>query len=539
DRLVRILHRLRDAGNTVVVVEHEASVMRAADQLVDIGPGHGQSGGQLVFQGSPRDLAAATTSLTAAYLSGTRRIEIPKRRPVGPMKLPNLIPQKSGQQSFAAETPPPYRTGREDRRRPSADGLGTGQTLRLEHASAHNLRDLTVEIPLGRLVCVTGVSGSGKSTLIREVLLPLLQQRLAHADAVAALAEEVDGESLEEARAGLLTATLSGAEHLGAVVLVDQTPLGRTPRSNPGVYIGAFEDIRDFFAASEVARERGLDASAFSFNSAKGQCERCRGAGFEKIEMQFLSDIFIRCPECHGRRYREHILEMKVRGRSAGIQNSNLETRNSKPFWSIADLLDAPVEDAVAFLEGFPESKPARRAVGKLRLLCEVGLGYLHVGQPINTLSGGEAQRLKLVSHLTDSVAQEGARLTVPPAVAARLGSETLKKLGATGPAAPKPTLFLFDEPTTGLHFEDVRVLLAVFQRLVDAGHTVLVIEHNLDVIKCVDWVIDLGPDAGDQGGLIIAMGTPEDVAQCTAGHTGRFLRDLLADDRPRPRPGC
>ena len=531
DRLVRILHRLRDAGNTVVVVEHEASVMRAADQLVDIGPGHGESGGQVVFQGSPRDLAGAKGSLTAAYLSGTKCIEIPKRRSVVNSKLNGSVSQETEEHAFAAEVPPAYQIQSHDQRLRTIKGRVDSPVLRLEHASAHNLRDLTIEIPLGRLVCVTGVSGSGKSTLIREVLLPLLQQKLANTDTAVALAEEVDGESLDEARAGLLAATLTGAEHLGAVVLVDQTSLGRTPRSNPGVYIGAFEDIRDFFAASDVARERGLDASAFSFNSAKGQCERCRGAGFEKIEMQFLSDIFIRCPECHGRRYREHILEVKV-GRAAEVRDSKLETRNSKLSWSIADLLDAPVEDAAAFLETFTESKPARRAAAKLRLLCEVGLGYLHVGQPINTLSGGEAQRLKLVSFLTDSAAQEGARLTVPPAVAAKLGSETLKKLRATSPAGPKPTLFLFDEPTTGLHFDDVRVLLAVFQRLVAAGHTVLVIEHNLDVIKCADWVIDLGPDAGDQGGQLVAAGTPEDVAKCEASHTGRFLRDLLATAR-------
>ena len=541
DRLVRILHRLRDAGNTVVVVEHEASVMRAADQLVDIGPGHGESGGQVVFQGSPRELAAAKNSLTAAYLSGTKRIEIPNRRPVGAEAGHLSAPRNadrglrasrvagSESHAFAAEASPEYRTSADRQRTPTGSRQEPGpKVLRLEHASAHNLRDLTVEIPLGRLVCVTGVSGSGKSTLIREVLLPLLQQKLANTDAAAALAEDVDGESLDEARAGLLAATLTGAEHLGAVVLVDQTSLGRTPRSNPGVYIGAFEDIRDFFAASDAARERGLDASAFSFNSAKGQCERCRGAGFEKIEMQFLSDIFIRCPECQGRRSREHILEVKVQSRAAEVQNSKFKIQNSKLAWSIADLLDAPVEDAVAFLEGFPDSKPARRAVAKLRLLCEVGLGYLHVGQPINTLSGGEAQRLKLVSYLTDSAAQEMPRLTVPPAVAARLGKATVKKLGIVS-SRPKPTLFLFDEPTTGLHFDDVRVLLAVFQRLVNAGHTVLVIEHNLDVIKCADWVIDLGPDAGDEGGQIVVTGTPEGVAKCEASHTGGFLRELLS----------
>jgi excinuclease ABC subunit A len=534
DRLVRILHRLRDAGNTVVVVEHEASVMRAADQLVDIGPGHGATGGRIVFQGGPRELAAAKHSLTAAYLSGTRRIEIPKRRPVKmaqTFRLPapaNILASTSEEQhAFAAEASPPYRVAR-----PTAGRRDADPTLRLEHATAHNLRDLAVEIPLGRFVVVTGVSGSGKTTLIREVLLPLLQSKLSAAGSTAALAEEVDGESLDEARAGLQTATLTGAEHLGAVVLVDQTPLGRTPRSNPGVYIGAFEDIRDFFAASAAARERGLDASAFSFNSVKGQCERCRGAGFEKIEMQFLSDIFIRCPECHGRRYREHILEVKVQSPKSKVQGCGGEAQTAMAgvstldfglqtldlSWSIADLLDAPVEDALAFLETFNDSKPAQRAVAKLRLLCEVGLGYLHVGQPINTLSGGEAQRLKLVSHLAESVAADATRLT----------SALRPRKSLVTSAATKPTLFLFDEPTTGLHFDDVRVLLAVFQRLVDAGHTVLVIEHNLDVIQSADWVIDLGPDAGEQGGQLVAAGTPEAVARCEASHTGCFLREIL-----------
>ena len=522
DRLVRILHRLRDAGNTVVVVEHEASVMRAADQLVDIGPGHGESGGRVVFQGGPGDLASAKGSLTAAYLSGARRIEVPKRRPVA-LVGGSLKPDEAGpssatdpQHAFAAEAAPVYRAG------PFASGGRTAEpgcaalVLRLDHAAAHNLRDLSVEIPLGRLVVVSGVSGSGKTTLIREVLLPLLRSRLSTADATAALADEVDGESIDEARAGLRTATLIGTEHIGAVVLVDQTSLGRTPRSNPAVYIGAFEDIRDLFAASDPARERGLDASAFSFNSVKGQCGRCRGAGFEKIEMQFLSDIFIRCPECHGRRYREHILDVKIGPAGAKQPPQDLGAGTPAVAWSIADLLDATVEDASAFLARFPGSKPAQRAVTKLRLLIEVGLGYLRLGQPINTLSGGEAQRLKLVSHLAGSAADAG---TV---------ARPVRGDDAAGDSrGPKPTLFLFDEPTTGLHFDDVRVLLAVFQRLVDAGHTVLVIEHNLDVIRSADWLIDLGPDAGDRGGRLVAAGTPEDVALCDASHTGRFLRDL------------
>ena len=469
ERLIGVLTRLRDHGNTVVVVEHEASVMRAADQLVDIGPGHGETGGRVVFQGPASALAKAKGSLTADYLTGRRSIEIPTRRPVitgGSKATPALI---------------------------------------LTGATANNLRSVTVSLPLARFVCVSGVSGSGKSTLIREVLLPLLQARLAPAEAGTTLDDEVDGESLDEARTALESATLTGAEALGAVVLVDQSSLGRTPRSNPAVYSGAFDDIRDFFAASTEAREAGLNASAFSFNSAVGQCDRCRGAGFEKIEMQFLSDIFIKCAGCDGRRYREHVLAVRV-------------TAPGGTAWSIGDLLGATIEDALAFLTTFPASKPAKRAAAKLQLLVEVGLGYLRAGQPINTLSGGEAQRLKLVSHLATTVAA-GEK----PAAPKRSAKNPYSSDHPTH--AAKPTLFLFDEPTTGLHFDDVRVLLAVFQRLVDAGHTVLVIEHNLDVIRSADWVIDLGPEAGADGGEVVAAGTPETVSRCDRSHTGRFLR--------------
>ncbi len=537
DRLVQILHRLRDAGNTVVVVEHEASVMRAADRIVDLGPGHGETGGQVVFQGAPSALGRGTGSLTADYLTGRKRIDPPTRRPCEKSPAGS---RKSEEAAFAADSATPYRT-----RAVSPSRLTPSTVLRLTHAAANNLRDVSVGIPLGRFVCVSGVSGSGKTTLIREVLLPLLQSRLADTGAATALEDEVDGESREAASAALASAQLTGWEALGQVVLVDQSPLGRTPRSNPAVYIGAFDDIRDFFAASDAAKERGLDGSAFSFNSAKGQCDRCRGAGFEKIEMQFLSDVFIRCPSCQGRRYREHILDVKVRGMKCGMRGEDAKTPPSgspaptpQLEWSIADLLDATIEDAVAFLESFgPARRPASRAATKLRLLSEVGLGYLRVGQPINTLSGGESQRLKLVSHLTESAAAE-TKLIIPTKVARRLGSATLERLGrapakaAHGAAlAPKPTLFLFDEPTTGLHFEDVRVLLAVFQRLVNAGHTVLVIEHNLDVIKSADWVIDLGPDAGDEGGRVVAAGTPEEVAQCAESHTGRFLKEAREPD--------
>jgi excinuclease ABC subunit A len=296
---------------------------------------------------------------------------------------------------------------------------------------------------------------------------------------------------------------LEGWENLKSVVLVDQSILGKTPRSNPAVYIGAFDEIREVFAQSELAKQRGLNASAFSFNSAQGQCERCRGAGFEKIEMQFLSDVFIRCPDCNGRRYRSHILEVKIK------------PPESKARKSIGDLLESTVEEAIEFLGGFNDSRAAQKAVGALGFLAEVGLGYLKLGQPINTLSGGESQRLKLVRHLAESRVGTDAR---------RLDRKGKDRNLITSAA----TLFLFDEPTTGLHFDDVRVLLKVFHRLVDAGNSIIVIEHNLDVIKSADWVIDLGPDAGDEGGRIVAVGTPEEIAGHASSHTGRALREVL-----------
>jgi excinuclease ABC subunit A len=479
DRLIRVLHELRDAGNTVVVVEHEASVMRAADQIVDLGPGHGETGGELVFQGTQDRLLRHPDSLTGHYLSGRKRIVPPAARPV--------------------------------------DGVHTGGWLVLEHARRYNLLDLTVRIPLGRLVCVSGVSGSGKTTLVREVLLPALDQRLRREPA-AGIEEngeaEENNEGEEEGGGGVFTgARLTGWEALGRAVLVDQSALGRTPRSNPAVYVGAFEAIRELFARSEPAKQRGLNASAFSFNSQTGQCEKCRGAGFEKIEMQFLSDVFIRCPECKGRRYRPHVLEIMIEGEiPEGRTGSNRGARSRaskagangkrrRVQWSIADLLEATVEEAAIFLLSLDPSKAADRAVTALRLLEEVGLGYLRLGQPINTLSGGESQRLKLAGHLAE-FSQRQRR-------------------------DPKPTLFLFDEPTTGLHFEDVRTLLSVFQRLVDAGHTVVVIEHHLDVIGSADWVIDLGPGAGDEGGRLVCEGPVASVAACGQSHTGRALRTV------------
>jgi excinuclease ABC subunit A len=510
ERLVRILEQLRNAGNTVVVVEHEASVMRAADQIVDIGPGHGATGGQVVFQGTYHDILKSKASLTGAYLSGRKEIEIPERRPVTVAQASRLSPYLSKgeveKNGFALNE--------------AAEKIGDSQddcpVLKLSHATRHNLKDVSVEIPLSRFVCVTGVSGSGKTTLIREVLLPALEAKLRTQAAELKMAakasermdaEEEEGKESVESVNGTQDATLTGFENISRVVLVDQSALGKTPRSNPAVYIGAFDDIREVFAQSDVVKQRGLNASAFSFNSAQGQCERCRGAGFEKIEMQFLSDVFIRCPECDGRRYRPHILEVKVRG--------------TEKAWSIADVLEATVDEAFEFLRDFPELRSAVRAAESLKLLQEVGLGYLRLGQPINTLSGGESQRLKLVRHLVEATQSRTGVSPIPDL------KDKEQKNGDRQDACP--TLFLFDEPTTGLHFDDVRVLLKVFQRLVNAGHSVVVIEHNVDVIKSADWVIDLGPGAGDEGGKIVAQGTPEEIAACEQSPTGKFLQDLLS----------
>ena len=552
ERLVRILQRLRDSGNTVVVVEHEASVMRAANQIIDLGPGHGATGGQVVFQGSYPDILRSAGSLTGQYLSGRKQIEIPPRRPVtqGP---PASLPTSS--RSLALRDAPG----------PLNHKPESCPTLTLTHATRHNLKDLTVEIPLGRFVCITGVSGSGKTTLVREVLLPALAAQLKSEATDVKASDRLESESDDhDDNASLVprppTLALPRSTSLARVILVDQSTLGKTPRSNPAVYIGAFDDIREFFAASDLAKQRGLNASAFSFNSGQGQCERCRGAGFEKIEMQFLSDVFIRCPDCSGRRYRAHILEVKLspppklqssmqrsaawdttrpaeaspsplqkgRGLGRGVplsQSTHTASVNDPssiqhpassrtlPPLSIADLLESTVEEAIAFLGSFPDSRPARRAVESLSLLAEVGLGYLKLGQPINTLSGGESQRLKLVKHLAECSVSSVSETSSPAQ------PSSLK---------PQSTLFLFDEPTTGLHFDDVRVLLKVFQRLVNAGHSVLVIEHNLDVIKSADWIIDLGPDAGDQGGQLVAQGTPETVAASPGSHTGQALRELL-----------
>ncbi|CAN5217913.1 excinuclease ABC subunit UvrA [soil metagenome] len=413
-RLLDTLRRLRDLGNTVLVVEHDEETIRAADHVVDLGPGAGREGGRVVAEGTPQDIEAAPGSITGAYLRGERTIPVP------------------------------------DERRG-----GSGETLVVIGAREHNLRDVRVEFPLGTFICVTGVSGSGKSSLVSDVLHRALAQRLQRA----------------RARPGAF-GDLAGVEHIDKVIAIDQSPIGRTPRSNPATYTSLFTPIREVFAALPESKMRGYDQGRFSFNVAGGRCEACGGDGLIKIEMHFLPDVYVPCEECRGKRYNRETLEIYYKGKT------------------IADVLDMTVEEALEFFRNLPK---IRR---KLETLHDVGLGYITLGQSATTLSGGEAQRVKLASEL--------ARV-------------------ATG-----STFYILDEPTTGLHFEDVRMLLEVLHRLVDRGNTVVVIEHNLDVIKTADHVIDLGPEGGDRGGTVVAAGTPEEVARVKGSHTGRYLRRML-----------
>ena len=434
-RLVRVMHNLRDRGNTLLVVEHEEQIIRAADNLIDIGPGRGERGGELIFNGALDQLLFKNKSLTADYLSGRKSIPVPKSR----------------------------------RRSTSS--------IKITGAREHNLQKVDVDIPLGVFACVTGVSGSGKSTLIHDVLYRNLLV--------------AKGQSSDQEVGACKSVT--GAHRIDEVVMVDQSALARTPRSTPILYLGLYDRVRELFAGQPEALAQGLTASAFSFNSGSGRCERCSGTGFEKIEMQFLSDLYVRCAECEGKRFQPHVLKIKLHGKS------------------IHDLLDLTVHEAIQFFAKIGELKTLSEP---LDVLDEVGLGYLRLGQPLNTLSGGESQRLKLVRHLSE------ARKTEPK---------------PNGDAA-RGNLFIFDEPTTGLHFDDVAMLLQVFQRLVDAGHSLVVIEHNPEVIKCADWIIDLGPEAGDEGGEIVAEGTPEQIAKIAQSHTGRFLRRVLATKRTPTR---
>jgi excinuclease ABC subunit A len=421
ERLIATLERLRDIGNTVLVVEHDEGTMRAADHLIDMGPGAGEHGGRVVAQGTAADVEAVEESLTGQFLSGRRRIEVPARR----------------------RTPSGFVT--------------------IKGASQHNLKDVDVKLPLGVFCCVTGVSGSGKSTLVNDVLYKAVANRLHRAKMRPGAHKRIEG-----------------LEQLDKIISVDQSPIGRTPRSNPATYIGLFDQIRDLFSKTQEARARGYKAGRFSFNVKGGRCEVCRGDGQIKIEMHFLPDVYVPCEQCGGKRYNRETLDIRFKGKT------------------IADVLEMPIEDAVEFFAHIP--KIARR----LQTLNDVGLGYMRLGQPATTLSGGEAQRVKLASELCKV---------------------------ATG-----RTLYILDEPTTGLHLADIEKLLEVLQRLVEQGNSVVVIEHNLDVIKTADRLLDLGPEGGEEGGRLLAAGTPEEVAAVAESATGGFLVDLVTPKAPKRR---
>ena len=459
-KLITTLKHLRDQQNTVVVVEHEAQMMLAADQIIDIGPGHGKEGGNVVFQGSAKQLMASKQSLTGQYLSTVKTIDAFRGRPVQPKHAT--------------------------------------QWMQIKNASKHNLKNIAVNIPLNRLVCISGVSGSGKTTLVREVLIPMLRDRLNH-DLTSEKTYDGDASS-EQTMDGTPKAKVSiqGHQSIDEAVLVDQSPIGRTPRSNPAVYVGAFDAIRELFAKTPTAREKGYKAGHFSFNSRTGQCQHCRGVGFEKIEMQFLSDVFIQCEECEGRRFKPQILKIKLmEPGSAQLKDAPRAGAKECRSWSIADMLKATVDEAIEFLQSITDSSHAIKACRGLQWLQQAGLGYLQLGQPVNTLSGGESQRLKLVKHLTQISNQR---------------------------KGPKHCLYVFDEPTTGLHFDDVRVLLDLFQKLVDSGHSVIMIEHHTEVIKSSDWIIDMGPEGGDEGGKVVVCGPPKKIKACAQSHTGNAL---------------
>jgi excinuclease ABC subunit A len=418
ERLITILRQLRDQGNTVLVVEHDADMIRVADQVVDMGLGAGEQGGRVIFSGPLQELVQDPRSLTAKYLRDELAIPVPAAR-----------------------------------RKP------TPQKLRILGAAEHNLKDVDVDIPLGLLTCVTGVSGSGKSTLVHDVIYAALKKAKGDWDRRVGAHDK-----------------LEGAEFISDVVLVDQAPIGRTPRSNPVTYLKAFDPIRELFATTKDARARGLTASHFSFNVPGGRCEACEGEGEVKVEMQFLADVFVPCDQCEGKRFKPQVLEVKYRGRG------------------VDQVLDMTVREALAFFSSSP------KVLRRLQVLDEIGLGYLRLGQPATTLSGGEAQRIKIAAHLSS---HSGDRV-----------------------------LYILDEPTTGLHFDDIAKLLAAFRKLLQAGHTLLVIEHNLDVIKTADWIIDLGPEGGEEGGEIVATGTPEQIVAIEQSHTGRYLREVLASGR-------
>ena len=414
DRLLETLTRLRDIGNTVIVVEHDEDAIRAADYLVDMGPGAGEEGGNVMAKGTVAEVLQNQNSLTAQYLNGVKAIEVPAAR-----------------------------------------RKGNGKFIGLKGARTNNLKNVDVKIPLGTLTCITGVSGGGKSSLILETLFKALNKEINGSREPAGKYDE-----------------LVGVENIDKIIDIDQSPIGRTPRSNPATYTGLFTHIRDWFANLPEAKARGYTAGRFSFNVAGGRCEACKGDGVTKIEMHFLPDVYVECDVCKGKRFNRETLEVKFKDKS------------------IADVLDMTVDEAYAFFDAIPSIK------NRLELLRKVGLGYIHLGQQATTLSGGEAQRIKLSKELSRR---------------------------ATG-----KTLYILDEPTTGLHFEDINRLLKVLHTLVDQGNSVIVIEHNLDVIKTADYIIDLGPEGGDGGGKIIAKGTPEEVAKSKISYTAKYLKEKL-----------
>ncbi|MCL2168870.1 MAG: excinuclease ABC subunit UvrA, partial [Defluviitaleaceae bacterium] len=415
DKLLKTLRHLRDLGNTLIVVEHDEDTMLQSDHIVDIGPGAGSHGGEIVFNGSPQDILECEGSITGAYMSGRIKIQIPETR------------------------------------RQKQD-----KVLKITGACENNLKNVDVDIPLGMLVCVTGVSGSGKSSLVNEILYKRLARDLNRSKVKPGKHDEITGQ-----------------EHLDKIINIDQSPIGRTPRSNPATYTGLFDLVRDIFANTPEAKVRGYQKGRFSFNVKGGRCEACHGDGIIKIEMHFLPDISVPCEICGGKRYNRETLEVKYKGAT------------------IADVLDMTVEDALAFFENLP------RLRDKIQTLYDVGLTYVKLGQSSTTLSGGEAQRVKLATELSRR---------------------------ATG-----RTIYVLDEPTTGLHMADVHKLIDILQKLTDGGNSVIVIEHNLDVIKTADWLLDLGPEGGDGGGMVIACGTPEDVAKKRKSYTGKYLKKVLS----------
>lgn len=418
DRLIESLKAMRDLGNTLIVVEHDEDTMRAADYIVDIGPGAGENGGQVMAAGTPKQVMRSRKSLTGQYLSGKKFIPVPHER-----------------------------------------RIGNGKKITITGAAENNLKDITVDFPLGEFICVTGVSGSGKSTLVNMILKRVLAQKLNN----------------NSAKPGKYK-SISGVENIEKVINIDQSPIGRTPRSNPATYTGVFDDIRELFAQTNQAKMRGYTKGRFSFNVKGGRCEACRGDGIIKIEMNFLPDVYVPCEVCHGTRYNSETLEVEYKGKN------------------IAEVLNMTVSEALDFFSAIPKIKR------KLQTIEDVGLGYVHLGQPATTLSGGEAQRMKL---------------------AAELHRQSHGK-----------SFYILDEPTTGLHMDDIKRLLAVLQRLVDAGNTVLVIEHDLDVVKSADWLIDLGPEGGAGGGNVVATGTPEQVAEVKGSYTGKYLKEMLERDQ-------